>query len=97
MATHAVTCDVKQKLMQVADDLSEEQTRQVLDFALFIKARQSTQGPGTTGEQQPSLQPLQRLEDLWGDFWPEGESVDDFIAAVRTWRQEDAALHRELQ
>jgi len=24
--------------------------------------------------------------DLLGDFWPEDESVDDFLAAVREWR-----------
>jgi hypothetical protein len=24
--------------------------------------------------------------DLLGDFWPENESVDDFLAAVREWR-----------
>ena len=25
-------------------------------------------------------------EDLLGDFWPEEESVDDFVAAMREWR-----------
>jgi hypothetical protein len=24
--------------------------------------------------------------DLLGDFWPEEESVDDFLAAMREWR-----------
>jgi len=24
--------------------------------------------------------------DFLGDFWPENESVDEFIAAVREWR-----------
>lgn len=23
---------------------------------------------------------------LLGDFWPEGESIDDFLAALREWR-----------
>lgn len=41
-------------------------------------------------------QAVQSLDDLWGDFWPEHESVDDFINTVRQWRQEDLALHREL-
>ena len=27
------------------------------------------------------------FEELLGDFWPEDESVDDFIAAVRRWRR----------
>ncbi|HEY1183132.1 MAG TPA: hypothetical protein VGE89_03040 [Bryobacteraceae bacterium] len=25
-------------------------------------------------------------EDLLGNFWPEEESIDDFLAAVREWR-----------
>lgn len=28
------------------------------------------------------------FNDLLGDFWPEDESPDDFIAAVREWRRE---------
>jgi hypothetical protein len=24
--------------------------------------------------------------DLLGDFWPEEESIDDFLAAMREWR-----------
>jgi hypothetical protein len=32
--------------------------------------------------------PLASLEELGGDFWPEDESVDDFISAVREWRSE---------
>ena len=24
--------------------------------------------------------------DLLGDFWPEDENIDDFLAAVREWR-----------
>jgi hypothetical protein len=29
-----------------------------------------------------------RFEDLRGDFWPEDETADEFIAAVREWRRE---------
>jgi hypothetical protein len=25
-------------------------------------------------------------QDLLGDFWPEEESIDDFLAALREWR-----------
>jgi hypothetical protein len=24
--------------------------------------------------------------DLLGDFWPEAESIDDFLSALREWR-----------
>jgi hypothetical protein len=29
-----------------------------------------------------------RFEDLLGDFWPEGETADEFDAAVQEWRRE---------
>jgi hypothetical protein len=38
--------------------------------------------------------PLARFEDLIGDFWPEDEEVDDFIATVRPWRQQRATKDR---
>jgi len=31
------------------------------------------------------------MDELIGDFWPEEESVDDFLAAVESWRREDHA------
>lgn len=34
------------------------------------------------------VRPITNLDDLVGDFWPEDESVDDFVAAVRRWRRE---------
>lgn len=32
--------------------------------------------------------PISSIEDLRADFWPESESTDDFIAALRRWRNE---------
>ncbi len=37
--------------------------------------------------QQGVPQP-QNIESLAGDFWPEDEDIDDFIASVREWRRE---------
>jgi hypothetical protein len=34
------------------------------------------------------VKPVTRFEDLLGDFWPEDENVDDFIAARRRWQWE---------
>jgi hypothetical protein len=34
--------------------------------------------------------PVRSLDDLWGNFWPENESVDAFIASIRQWRRGDA-------
>jgi hypothetical protein len=39
--------------------------------------------------EEQGVKPVERFEDLLGDFWPEDESIDDFIAAVRHWRDED--------
>jgi len=89
MATRASPSNVKDALMSVVDELSVDRMVEVLEFALFMKARQVQQRSG--------CEPVQRLEDLWGDFWPEDESVDDFISAVRRWRREDVTLHKDLR
>lgn len=47
-------------------------------------------------QESAKRQPVESLEELWGDFWPEDEPVDDFIETVRHWRQDDLTLHREL-
>ena len=35
------------------------------------------------------VRPLQRLEDLAGDFWPPDENVDDFVETIYRWRREE--------
>ena len=32
--------------------------------------------------------PVEDFDKLLGDFWPEDETADEFIAAVRRWRHE---------
>ena len=46
---------------------------------------------GTTIDELANIQgvtPIGSIDDLWGDFWPEDESVDDFIDTIRLWRRE---------
>lgn len=38
------------------------------------------------------VKPIASLEELKADFWPEDESVDEFIQTIRQWREEDSAL-----
>jgi len=59
-------------------------SQQLADFwrGAFLEALARRQG----------VAPLRRLEDLWADFWPEEESVDDFIEAVYRWRREGIEL-----
>lgn len=44
-------------------------------------------GLASLGEGQ-SVNPVTDLKALSGDFWPDEESPDDFVAAVRGWRGE---------
>jgi len=40
------------------------------------------------------VEPLRSIADLRMETWPEDESVDDLVAAVRAWRDEDAQRER---
>ena len=35
---------------------------------------------------EQGVQPVKDPGELLGDFWPEDENIDDFLAAVREWR-----------
>ena len=41
------------------------------------------------------VKPVGDLDALRGDFWPDDESVDEFVAAVRRWRDEEGGGRRE--
>ena len=83
--------EIEDRLLKVIGELTAVRKREVLDFALFLQTQQI--------QRQPELnaRPVQKLEELYGDFWPEDESVDDFIDAVQQWRREDVELHRDLR
>lgn len=38
--------------------------------------------------EQQGVAPIRKIEDLVGDFWPEDEDLDEFLAEVRRWRDE---------
>jgi regulator of sigma D len=38
---------------------------------------------------QQGVEPIRSIKDLQGDFWPEEESVDEFLEWVRAIRQQD--------
>ena len=40
------------------------------------------------------LPPVTDLDAVAGDFWPEGESIEEFTAAIRAWREKDAEDER---
>jgi len=50
---------------------------------------------GATVEELAEIQgvkPADSLDALQGDFWPEDESVDHFVATIKQWRHEDAQM-----
>jgi hypothetical protein len=52
--------------------------------------RQFLESPPLTVEElaaRQGVKPITDLEALRADFWPEEESVDEFIATVRAWRE----------
>jgi hypothetical protein len=49
-------------------------------------AQQPKDLPTIAAEQ--GVKPVARFDDLLGDFWPEDETADEFIATVRRWRRE---------
>ena len=80
---------IEDQILKIVGELTIGRRMEILDFAIFLQTQE---------QRQPDLtdRPVQRLEDLYGDFWPEDESVDDFIEAVQQWRREDLELHRNL-
>ena len=57
----------------------------VVSGADFV-ARSLPDWPTLAAEQ--GVQPIENIDDLRGDFWPEDETADEFVAAVREWRRE---------
>lgn len=39
------------------------------------------------------VKPITNVGDLVADFWPEDESADDFVAALRQWRRGDSSIN----
>src|SRR5690242_16973704 len=37
---------------------------------------------------EQGVKPVERIDDLFGDFWPDDEDPEEFRQAVRGWRNE---------
>ncbi len=74
-----------------AGDTAEARlTRRMAPRALAGRAflaQQRTPDLATLAAQQ-GVSPVTNFDDLLGDFWPEDETADEFIAAVRQWRRD---------
>jgi hypothetical protein len=72
-----------------ADEISDvEEGRSAEQSKARARLRRLIQQRGTTPITLDQLHAM-------GDLWPENESVDDFIAAVREWRR-DGSTRRLL-
>jgi hypothetical protein len=43
--------------------------------------------------EEQGVAPIEDIDELVADFWPEDESLEDFMAAVRRWRHEGNRQH----
>ncbi len=43
---------------------------------------------------QQGVKPIKNIKELQGDFWPEDESVDEFLELVRSIRHQDRLSNR---
>lgn len=37
---------------------------------------------------EQGVHPIADISQLLGDFWPEDDDIDEFVAAIRAWRSE---------
>jgi hypothetical protein len=82
-------------------DATTAQRRRTVGIVGLVFARSNTpqyhDSTSTPFDARPELEQLAReqgaplnanFDDLLGDFWPDDESVDDFLAARERWRRE---------
>ena len=76
-----------EKVLQDAKALSPSEQQRLLRL-LFADTEQTK--PSKSIEQQVAEQGTRPLsyEEMLGNFWPEDESVDDFLATLHEWRNE---------
>jgi hypothetical protein len=67
---------------------------------MYKKSSESPADPGSTSlffakpmtveelAAHQGVQPIQSIDDLYGDFWPESDTIEEFVATIRKWRQE---------
>lgn len=74
------------KVLQEAKALSAPEQQQLLQL---LTSREQNLPPTKRLEQLVTAQGTRPLnfEEMLGDFWPENESTDEFLATLRAWRK----------
>ncbi len=83
-----------EKVLQEAKALSPSEQRRLWQL---LSANEQQTKPAKTIEQlvaEQGTRPL-NFEEMLGDFWPEDEITDEFLATLREWRNESE--HRSLE
>jgi hypothetical protein len=76
-----------EKVLEDARSLAPDEQQRLVEL---LAAEPPEIQPAATIEQLMAEQGTRPLsfDEMLGDFWPEDESVDDFITALREWRSE---------
>ncbi len=87
---------IEEAIVEQVRTLPPERQRVVLHFVTLLAqrahARQPFFGATRTIEELAAEQgasPMMSVEELRAHFWPDEESVDDFVNRLREWRRED--------
>ncbi len=96
---------------KTAKETAAEQNGEAVHMGLYDadaspESTRRRMAPSTDFDSLPDIEALARaqgvssntrFEELLGDFWPDDQSVEDFLAARERWRREgcnsDEALH----
>lgn len=80
-------------LVHVIEQLSESHIQQVISFVNFLKTKEEMDEEKFYANLdldpmalQQQVKPIADLQELNGTFWPEAETVEDFVATLREWR-----------
>lgn len=68
---------------------SAEDYARLLDRMQKEAKRQKAHARAWELAKQQGVKPIRRIEDLRGDFWPEEESIDEFLAWLSALRGND--------
>jgi hypothetical protein len=83
-----MAADPKQELHELVDQLSQEDAVALLADARRLAARRRCSHDLPTLHTAP---PIASIDELRGDVFPPEDSVEEFDATIRRWREEGSA------
>lgn len=74
-----------EEILEAARTLPPQEQRRLRELLAEAAPKSLEHIAAEQGVKPLNFEELRKL----GEFWPEDESIDDFIAAVREWRRDD--------